>query len=133
MRRSLAHPFFNLEFTVKVAIISPPPFSALARPLESELRIDHRILENLTTLFRGIPQRDIVKALLSPEKTWEKAFYHLLKDYAERQSEEYGNEMSFLDYTGKEEPIIMSASLAKNRSSLQSSGPSDTIKSMSSP
>ena len=131
MRRILAHPFFNLEFTVKVPIISPPPFSSLARPVELESLINRPILENLTTLFRGIPQRDIVKSLLSPEKTWEKAFYHLLKDYAERQSEEYGNEMSFLDYTGKEEPIIMSASLARNRSSVQGSGPSDTFKARS--
>src|SRR5258708_3039217 len=132
MRRILAHPFFNLEFTVKVPIISPPPFSTLAQPLESEQLIDRHILENLTTLFRGIPRRDIVKALLSLEKTWEKAFYHLLKDYAERKSEEYGNGMSFLDYAGREEPIIMSTSLARNRSSLQSSGPSDKIKARSS-
>ncbi|KAF8317788.1 uncharacterized protein EI90DRAFT_3084997 [Cantharellus anzutake] len=128
MRRILAHPFFNLEFTVKVPLISPPPFSALARPLESESHIDLLILENLTTLFRGVSQREIVKSLVSPEKTWEKAFYHLLKDYAERQSEEYGNGMSFIDPTGKEDPIIMSTSLARNRSSLQSNGPNGTIK-----
>jgi hypothetical protein len=105
----ISHPFFNLEFTTQFPILAPPPFYTIAKTIESIHLIDRKILDNLTTLFRGLPQREIINALLSETKTWEKAFYHLLKEYHERQSEEYGHGMSFVDFTPKEELQVVSS------------------------
>ncbi|KAF9518987.1 hypothetical protein BS47DRAFT_119079 [Hydnum rufescens UP504] len=105
----ISHPFFNLEFTTQFPILAPPPFYTIAKTIESIHLIDRKILDNLTTLFRGLPQREIINALLSETKTWEKAFYHLLKEYHERQSEEYGHGMSFVDFTPKDELQVVSS------------------------
>src|ERR1700712_1857344 len=106
MRDIIKHPFFNLSMNPNLLKFISPSFSDAARVIASEELIERSILENLTTLFRKVPQREIIAQLLSERRTWEKAFYFLLKDYQERQQEEYGHGMSFTDYTGKEEPSV---------------------------
>lgn len=99
MSNIIKHPFFHLSLSPNLPKFVSPSFSDAARVIASEDLIERPILENLTTLFRKVPQREIVAQLLSEKRTWEKAFYFLLKDYQERQEEEYGHGMSFLDYS----------------------------------
>ncbi|GAA5855207.1 hypothetical protein JCM8547_008984 [Rhodosporidiobolus lusitaniae] len=67
----------------------PPNVHQIARPVGSRSEIDPEILTNLKTLWQGSPEEDIVRELLSPEKTWEKVFYCLLFKYRTRSLENF--------------------------------------------
>lgn len=133
MREIIKHPFFNLSTSPNVPKIISPSFSDAARVIASEDLIERPILENLTTLFRKVPQREIVAQLLSEKRTWEKAFYFLLKDYQERQQEEYGHGMSFTDFTGKEEPNITDMQRKRMSATNMQMGPHGTIRAANAP
>lgn len=107
-----------------------PSFQDAARIIPSEQHIDRNILENITTLYRKIPQDEIVARLLSERRNWEKVFYFLLKEYHERQSEEYGHGMSFVDYTVREGHVATNMH-RKTGSQSSSTGPTGTIKARS--
>lgn len=51
------------------------------RALESESMIDPELLRNLCILFHNCPEKQVIKCLLSPEKSPEKMFYYLLMKY----------------------------------------------------
>ncbi|KAK4056001.1 serine/threonine-protein kinase gin4 [Microbotryomycetes sp. JL221] len=67
----------------------PPPIDQIDHPVESRRDIDPDILSNLRTLWHGAAEEDIVEALLSEEKTWEKVFYCLLCKYRTRSLEHF--------------------------------------------
>lgn len=69
---------------------------------------------------------EIIAKLLAPESGWEKSFYFLLKEYQERQSEEYGHGMNFVEFTGREEPTI--TKMHRKRLSQNPTGPTGTIR-----
>ncbi|KAJ9118609.1 hypothetical protein QFC22_003829 [Naganishia vaughanmartiniae] len=70
-------------------LVSPPSLDEVERPVNSEAEIDPDILGNLKTLWHGAPDEAIIEALMSKEKTWEKAIYHLLIKYRTRHLENY--------------------------------------------
>lgn len=127
MRNIIRHPFFNLKCDVEVTILAPPSFVDIAQRLESVDVIDRKILDNLATLFRGVPLEEIITRLICREKTWEKAFYHLLKAYHERQSEEYGDGMSFTEFSGNEERVYLSNPKRLSREQ-KTVGPTGTVR-----
>lgn len=67
----------------------PPSISQIDHPVASRRDVDPDILSNLRTLWNGAAEADIVDALLSPEKTWEKVFYTLLCKYRTRNLENF--------------------------------------------
>ncbi|KAM0787411.1 hypothetical protein ACM66B_003494 [Microbotryomycetes sp. NB124-2] len=67
----------------------PPPIDQIDHPVSSRRDIDPDILSNLRTLWHGAAEEDIIEALLSDEKTWEKVFYCLLNKYRTRSLEHF--------------------------------------------
>ena len=104
-----------------------PSFQDAYRIIPSVDHIDRNILENITTLYRKIPQDEIIARLLSERRNWEKVFYFLLKDYHERQSEEYGHGMTFVDYTIGQGRAPTNTH-RKTHSQSSHTGPTGTIK-----
>ncbi|GAA5843224.1 hypothetical protein JCM3766R1_006629 [Sporobolomyces carnicolor] len=68
---------------------APPDVGQIARPVGSRDDVDPEILQNLKTLWQGAKEDDIVRELLSKEKTWEKVFYCLLYRYRTRNLENF--------------------------------------------
>ncbi|GAA5890492.1 hypothetical protein JCM5296_005062 [Sporobolomyces johnsonii] len=68
---------------------APPDVSQIARPVGSRDDVDPEILQNLKTLWQGSGEEEIVRELLSKEKTWEKVFYCLLYKYRTRNLENF--------------------------------------------
>ncbi|GAA6064411.1 hypothetical protein JCM10212_001235 [Sporobolomyces blumeae] len=68
---------------------APPDVSQIARPVGSREDVDPEILQNLKTLWQGTQEDDIVRELLSREKTWEKVFYCLLYKYRTQNLENF--------------------------------------------
>lgn len=126
MKGIIKHPFFNMNTPGVPPQIVNPSFHDAARIIPSEQHIDRNILENITTLYRKIPQDEIIARLLSEKRTWEKVFYFLLKEYHERQSEEYGHGMSFVDYTVGNGHTAMD--MHRKMQPRFSAGPTGTIK-----
>ncbi|KZS94451.1 Pkinase-domain-containing protein, partial [Sistotremastrum niveocremeum HHB9708] len=87
----LAHPFFrSQELRSKhEAYVIPPTIQEIEDPLNSPSEIDPDIFGNLRTLWRDVSDTQITERLMCPEKTWEKAVYHLLIKYRENQMEHY--------------------------------------------
>ncbi|WWC66693.1 uncharacterized protein I206_100597 [Kwoniella pini CBS 10737] len=71
------------------ALVSPPALDEVERPVNSPEEIDSDIMGNLKTLWSGASDDEIITALMSKEKTWEKAIYHLLIKYRNRHLENY--------------------------------------------
>lgn len=95
MPEILSHPFFVSAAPKGIpgrTLIPPPSLDEVERPVNSAEEIEEDIMGNLKTLWHGAPDEDIIKALLSPEKTWEKAIYHLLIKYRNRHLENYNEE-----------------------------------------
>ncbi|SCV67531.1 BQ2448_5142 [Microbotryum intermedium] len=67
----------------------PPSIDSIDHPVASRREIDMEILTNLKTLWNGAAEEDIIQALLSSEKTWEKVFYCLLYKYRTRNLENF--------------------------------------------
>lgn len=79
----LAHPLLR-KFPNSIDLSSPSHNNLLRsniRPIESADMIDPELLRNLCILFHNCPEDQIVKCLLSPEKSSEKMFYYLLMKY----------------------------------------------------
>lgn len=87
----LKHPFYLSRplRPMKVPVIPPPSLEEVEKPVKSEDEIDTDIFRNLQILWHGAPDGEIIKALLSDEKTWEKAVYSLLMKYRLKQLENY--------------------------------------------
>lgn len=84
------------------------------RPIESESMIDAELLRNLCILFHNCPEEQVVKCLLSPEKSPEKMFYYLLMKYrndhlAYSNSAKYPDDDS--DLTGSDDKQVFGGSL----------------------
>ncbi|WWC85951.1 uncharacterized protein L201_000821 [Kwoniella dendrophila CBS 6074] len=92
MPEILKHPFFISRPTRPIPgrlTVSPPSLNEVERPVNSENEIDQDIMGNLKTLWSGASDKEIINALLSKEKTWEKAIYHLLIKYRNKHLENY--------------------------------------------
>ncbi|KAJ1306225.1 hypothetical protein OPQ81_010932 [Rhizoctonia solani] len=85
------HPFFRGP-TNRLFINPPPPsLEELALPIGKSERIEREYLYNLVLLFHKSPV-EIDHALRAREPSWEKAFLYLLRRYAERMRENYGED-----------------------------------------
>lgn len=92
MEEIIVHPFFVSRPRRKIPgreFVVPPSVNAVDRPVDTVDEIDSDILGNLRTLFHGEQEDVIVRGLLSKERTWEKAIYHLLQDYREKHMENF--------------------------------------------
>lgn len=92
MPQILQHPFFISQppkVTPGRPLVPPPSLDEVEKPVNSRSEIDPDIMGNLKTLWHGASDDEIVDALLSREKTWEKAIYHLLVKYRTRHLENY--------------------------------------------
>ena len=68
----------------------PPPLNMSNAPrLERKNDIDAEVLRNLSTLWHGEKQDELVKRLMSSEPNQEKLFYHALMRFREEQLENY--------------------------------------------
>ncbi|CAE6520067.1 unnamed protein product [Rhizoctonia solani] len=91
IRQIFRHPFFNRQ-TNRLFINPPPPsLEELSLPIGQTERIERAYLDNLVLLFHKSPV-EIVHALRAMEPSWEKAFLYLLRQYAERVRENYGED-----------------------------------------
>ncbi|GAA5968961.1 hypothetical protein JCM11641_000793 [Rhodosporidiobolus odoratus] len=92
MEDILRHPWVIRKPPRLIYGLAPPPppnVAQIARPVGNRDEIDPEILVNLKTLWHGSGEEEIVRELLSPEKTWEKVFYCLLYKYRTRSLENY--------------------------------------------
>ena len=88
----LLHPFFVSRPPRPIPgrqFVSPPSLTEVERPVNSPAEIDPDIMGNLKTLWHGASDDEIVAALMSRDKTWEKAIYHLLIKYRNKHLENY--------------------------------------------
>ncbi|WRT63695.1 uncharacterized protein IL334_000618 [Kwoniella shivajii] len=88
----LQHPFFVSRPVRPIpgrSLVSPPSLNEVERPVNSPDEIDADIMGNLKTLWSGATDDEIITALMSREKTWEKAIYHLLIKYRNKHLENY--------------------------------------------
>lgn len=94
MAEIVRHPFFCSHAPRLVGgreLPMPPSLDIMARPVAAS-EIEPEIMKNLKTLWHGASDNEIYGALMSPEKTWEKAIYHLLIKYRDRHLENYNME-----------------------------------------
>ncbi|CAE7224036.1 unnamed protein product [Rhizoctonia solani] len=90
IRDIFRHPFFKGP-TNRIFINPPPPsLDELALPIGHE-RIERAYVDNLVLLFHKSPG-EIEHALRAKKPSWEKAFLYLLRRYAERVRENYGED-----------------------------------------
>ncbi|KAH7334937.1 kinase-like domain-containing protein [Rhizoctonia solani] len=91
IRQIFKHPFFNGQ-TNRLFINPPPPsLKELSLPIGQSERIERAYLDNLVLLFHKSPT-EIAHALRAMEPSWEKAFLYLLRQYADRVRENYGED-----------------------------------------
>lgn len=88
----LSHPFYLLQEPKILAGSKIPDVAALSKPLSARAKIDMDVLQNLRTLWKDVPQKEIVKSLKSPEANWQKAVYHLLVRYRTKNLDSYDEE-----------------------------------------
>lgn len=91
MPEVMAHPFFThhpLRLTGGRSMPTPLALGEMAKPVRGE-DIDEDIMGNMRTLWHGASEGEIYKSLMSKDKTWEKAIYHLLVKYRNRHLENY--------------------------------------------
>ncbi|WPK24617.1 hypothetical protein PUMCH_001896 [Australozyma saopauloensis] len=106
------------------------------RPIESAEMIDPELLRNLCILFHNCPEEQVVKCLLSPEKSAEKMFYYLLMKYrndhlAYTNAANYADDDS--DLTGSDDKQVFSSgnTNSRNTPSKDASQPKKYTKSAS--
>ncbi|KAG8680320.1 hypothetical protein FRC08_016387 [Ceratobasidium sp. 394] len=86
------HPFFKGETNAIFRNPDPPTLEDLSKPIGSREYIESAYLDSLQILFHK-SRADIERALrVRDEPNWEKAFLYLLRVYAERVRENYGEE-----------------------------------------
>ncbi|KAK4686621.1 serine/threonine-protein kinase HSL1, negative regulator of Swe1 kinase, partial [Tremellales sp. Uapishka_1] len=104
MAEIVKHAFFQRKQDTdsgrRLAFVEPPRLEEIATPVRSESEIDKDILRNLRTLWNGAPEREIIRSLLSKEKTWEKAFYFLLQQYKNKHLENFNMEERIIQEGG---------------------------------
>jgi serine/threonine protein kinase len=91
MPEIMAHPFFRSRAPRLMGgrqMPAPPSLEVLARPVRAQ-DVDVDLMCNLKTLWHAMSEEEIYQSLLSQEKTWEKAVYHLLVQYRSRHLEQY--------------------------------------------
>ncbi|KAI0629301.1 Pkinase-domain-containing protein [Trametes polyzona] len=91
IRDILRHPFYTSQ-PPKPMSRDVPKLDEIARPLTSAADIDSDIFANLRTLWRGMPDEQIVSRLMDPKPSWEKGVYHLLVQYRAKSLDEYDEE-----------------------------------------
>ncbi|KAG8935481.1 hypothetical protein FRC02_008033 [Tulasnella sp. 418] len=104
MSEIMKHPFFVAPYTPRWSSPEPPSLDELARTIPSERDIDPGVFRNLVILWHGTNERKLVEALLSPDVSWEKAYYFLLAKYQAKSLEEYGMGYSFGFCSGRYQP-----------------------------
>ncbi|OWT40678.1 serine/threonine-protein kinase [Cryptococcus neoformans] len=95
MPEILSHPFFVSRPPRPIpgrSLVSPPTLDEVERPVNSVDEIDPDIMGNLKTLWSGVSDQEIIKALMCKDKTWEKTIYHLLIKYRNKHLENYNME-----------------------------------------
>ncbi|KAG9094697.1 hypothetical protein FRC06_010564 [Ceratobasidium sp. 370] len=86
------HPFFNGRTNIVFRNPDPPTLEDLSKPIGPREHIESAYLASLQILFHK-SRADIERALrVRDEPNWEKAFLYLLRVYAERVRENYGEE-----------------------------------------
>ncbi|CAE6425105.1 unnamed protein product [Rhizoctonia solani] len=91
IRQIFKHPFFKGQ-TNRIFINPPPPsLNELSMPIGQSERIERVYINNLVLLFHKSPV-EIEHALRAEHPNWEKAFLYLLRQYAERVRENYGED-----------------------------------------
>lgn len=90
MDKIRSHPFYTRKSPKPLPFyVEPPTPEMIDRCVSAEDDIDPDILANLRTLWNGASEDDVIDALVSKEKTWEKVFYFLLMRYRTRHSENF--------------------------------------------
>lgn len=93
------------------ALVGPAPpidFEQCGEPLENPDDVDVEILRNLSTLYHGETNEELLKQLMSPEPNHEKLFYHALSKFKDEQLENYSSDAlnySASDYHHAPRPI----------------------------
>ncbi|EIW58612.1 Pkinase-domain-containing protein [Trametes versicolor FP-101664 SS1] len=87
----LRHPFYTSQ-KPKPMSCDIPKLDEIARPLGSAADIDADIFANLRTLWRGMPDAQIIARLTDPAPSWEKGVYHLLVQYRAKHTGDYDEE-----------------------------------------
>ncbi|CUA69990.1 hypothetical protein RSOLAG22IIIB_08832 [Rhizoctonia solani] len=99
VRQIFRHPFFKGP-TSRIFINPPPPsLEELAMPIGQTERIERVYIENLVLLFHKSPS-ELEYALRAKNPSWEKAFLYLLRRYAERVRENYGEDGEYEEPAG---------------------------------
>ncbi|KAI5451312.1 serine/threonine-protein kinase gin4 [Naganishia albida] len=144
MPEILAHKWFTSQAVREIPgrpLVSPPSLDEVERPVNSAEEVDPDILGNLKTLWHGAPDEAIIEALLSKEKTWEKAIYHLLIKYRSRRLENYNLEDDEIaahaqrkaEKKRREAKAQSAASSTQGRMALQETAHARTAQNSSSP
>ncbi|KAH9852188.1 Pkinase-domain-containing protein [Lenzites betulinus] len=84
----LCHPFYTSQ-KPKSKGCGIPRLDDIARPLANAGDIDPDILANLRTLWRDMPDEQIVTRLTDAQPSWEKGVYHLLVQYRAKHVDNY--------------------------------------------
>lgn len=91
MPEIMRHPFF-VSAPPKLSEFSMPNLDNISVPIASRSAIDPDIFANIRTLWHGTSDAEIVNNLVSEERNWQKAIYHLLVEYREQHLSTYEQE-----------------------------------------
>jgi serine/threonine-protein kinase HSL1 (negative regulator of Swe1 kinase) len=91
MPEILVHPFFTSR-PPKPTLVRVPDLAEIAKPIARASDIDPDLFDNLRTLWNDAPDQQLIRRLINPERTWEKAVYYLLVQYRARRLENYDEE-----------------------------------------
>ncbi|KAG8798524.1 hypothetical protein FRC17_007402, partial [Serendipita sp. 399] len=107
IKEIIAHPWFTSfpPRPVGGTFAPPPSLDVCLRPVSSRCDIDVDILANLRTLWHGVSDDQVIKALLSDESNWEKTVYHLLLQYRARRLEDYNGEEDNAQSAGRPQGV----------------------------
>ena len=90
MDRIQRHPWFTRKPAKIIGqVIAPPSPEQMEKPIGRLEDIDADILANLRTLWQGLNEDDLVKALISYGTCWQKVFYILLLKYRTKNMEDF--------------------------------------------
>lgn len=132
MPEVMAHPFFThhpLRLAGGRPMPTPLALGEMARPVRGE-DIDEDIMGNMRTLWHGASEGEIYKSLMSQEKTWEKAIYHLLVKYRNRHLENYNMDAESdddLEDDHRARPHSRPVAVKRNSSKHRRSGPPPAV------
>ncbi|KAJ3515531.1 hypothetical protein NLJ89_g1704 [Agrocybe chaxingu] len=88
MPEIMRHPFFlSQPLKNPKSMSSGLKIDSIAHPIRSRSAIDPDIFANLRTLWHGTQDEELMDALVSPERNWQKGIYHLLLNYRKKHAE----------------------------------------------